>query len=273
MKIYDFDTKFYEYAHTWLALHPGIKENQIENHYNEMMSDWLNAPASWLDGQKPIEYFDRYSDPKDLIKLLEEYTKRDIGLPEPLYTRIVTVGEPCVAGLMNILKNPEKQESLRANAIAMLNDIGSAEPLNLYVDLVIHAKEENEIAEMSADALSNATDDAVADALVAAYDEASPYAQSLILDILCNFPGHEGTCDLLVSKLLSCHDQIAFYASLIAKLGDPRALDTLQKVIQYSDLGYVDYIELRNAIETLGGDPGEERTFYGDPDYEAMRNV
>ena len=27
---------------------------------------------------------------------------------------------------------------------------------------------------------------------------------------------------------------------------------------------------LRNAV---GGDPGEERTFYGDPDYEAMRNL
>ena len=44
-------------------------------------------------------------------------------------------------------------------------------------------------------------------------------------------------------------------------------------MIQLSDIGYVDYIELRNAIESLGGDPGEERTFYGDPDYEAMRNI
>ena len=49
--------------------------------------------------------------------------------------------------------------------------------------------------------------------------------------------------------------------------------NSIKELIDLPDVGYVDYIELRNAIETLGGDPGEERTFYGDPDYEAMRNV
>ncbi len=273
MKIYDFDAKFFEYARTWMALHPGIKEDQIEDHYNEMMSGWLNAPATWLDGAKPIEYFERYSEPKDLLKLMEEYVKRDIGLPEPLYSRIVSIGESCVPGLMRIAGDSDKNEQLRANAMAMLRDIGSDEPLELYVNLIASAKEEDELAELAADTLSSFTDDSVADALLAKYESASEYAQSLILDVLCNFPGHDGTYELLIGKLLSCHDKIAYYASLIEKFGDPRALDTLQKMIQLSDIGYVDYIELRNAIESLGGDPGEERTFYGDPDYEAMRNV
>ena len=273
MKIYDFDEKFFEYTRTWMALHPGIKENQIENYYNEMMNSWLNAPATWLDGVKPIEYFNRYTEAKDLLKLLEEYVKRDIGVPEPLYARIVEVGDDCVPGLMRILGDSEKKEDLRANALSMLTEIGSTEPMNLYIDLVANAKEENELSELAADTLSKFTDASAADALLARYEKASSYAQSLILDVLCNFPGHDGTYELLKEKLLSCHDKIAYYASLIEKLGDPRALDTLQKVIQYSDIGYVDYIELRNAIESLGGDPGEERTFYGDPDYEAMRNV
>ena len=30
MKIYDFDEKFYDYARTWVALHPGLTEQQIE---------------------------------------------------------------------------------------------------------------------------------------------------------------------------------------------------------------------------------------------------
>ena len=59
----------------------------------------------------------------------------------------------------------------------------------------------------------------------------------------------------------------------MGKLGDCRAIAPLQQLLGLSDLGYMDYIELRNAIEALGGDPGEERTFYGDPDYEAMRNM
>ena len=61
--------------------------------------------------------------------------------------------------------------------------------------------------------------------------------------------------------------------SFLGKLGDPRAVDALKSFLTMTDLGYLDYIELRNAVEELGGDPGEERTFYGDPDYEAMRNM
>ena len=32
-------------------------EKQIEDSYNEMMLNWLNAPAKWLNGEKPGEYF------------------------------------------------------------------------------------------------------------------------------------------------------------------------------------------------------------------------
>ena len=103
MKIHDFDAKFYDYARTWMAMHPGLTERQVEDSYNEIMLNFLNAPAKWLDGEKPGEYFLRYSAPKDLFKLLEEYDKRDIGLPEPLYSRVVSVGQPCVAGLMRMV--------------------------------------------------------------------------------------------------------------------------------------------------------------------------
>jgi hypothetical protein len=44
-------------------------------------------------------------------------------------------------------------------------------------------------------------------------------------------------------------------------------------MMQMTDISYLDYIEFRNAVEALGCDAGEERTFYGDPDFEAMRNI
>ena len=53
MKIHDFDEKFYDYVRTWMALHPGLNERQIEESYNEMMTSWLNATATWLNGEKP----------------------------------------------------------------------------------------------------------------------------------------------------------------------------------------------------------------------------
>lgn len=272
MKIYDFDAKFFEYAQTWMALHPGLTEKQVEESYNEIMLNFLNAPAKWLNGEKPGEYFARYDQPKDLLKLVEEYDKRDIGLPEPLYARIVALGEVCAERLTAIASDSDKPESLRASAIALLRDIGTDVPRALFVDLASKCKEPNELSEMASDILS-ASDESVVDELLARYESAPEYAQMLILDICCNFPQHEGLFELLLSKLRNRPDDRAYYASLLGKLGDDRAIEPLKGFLSLSDLTYLDYIELRNAIESLGGDAGDERTFYGDPDYEAMRNI
>lgn len=272
MKIYDYDAKFFEYAQTWMAMRPNLTEKQVEESYNEIMLNFLNAPAKWLNGEKPGEYFERYSEPKDLMKLVEEYDKRDIGLPEPLYSRIVALGEVCAEPLTRMASDEDRPESLRASAIAMLRDIGTDAPRKLFIDLVCGCDEPNELSEMASDILSM-SDESVVDELLERYDDAKEYAQMLMLEICCNFPGNDRIFEYLMDKLRSRHEQRALYASLLGKLGDPRAIDMLKEIMNLSDLTYFDYIELRCAVEELGGEVTEERTFYGDPDYEAMRNI
>ena len=63
------------------------------------------------------------------------------------------------------------------------------------------------------------------------------------------------------------------YAGLLADMGDERAVEPLKEAAALSDLRYLDYLEIRDAIESLGGDPGQPREFNGDPDYETMRNM
>lgn len=272
VKIHDFDEKFYDYARTWMALHPNMTEKQVEDSYNEIMLNWLNAPAKWLDGEKPGEYFLRYSEPKDLMKLLEEYDKRDIGLPEPLYSRVVSVGQPCVPALMRVVENTDKSSELRATALAILRDIDSPDALPLYVNLVCRSGAEDEIGDMAAEILSEGDGEVIGE-LLSRYDEATEEGQLRILEICVNFPGDERILNHLLSMLRNRPDRRAMVASYIGKLGDPRAVDALKPFLSLTDLSYLDYIELRNAVEELGGDPGEERTFYGDPAYEAMRNM
>lgn len=272
MRIIDFDEKFFDYARTWMAMHPGMTEKQVEQQYNEIMINWLNAPAKWLDGVAPGEYFNRYENSKDLIKLLEEYDKRGIGLPEPLYSRIVHMGESCTKRLIEIASNEDRSESLRATAIALLNDIGTDAPRNLYIDLVCSLRKQNELSEMAAEILSS-SDPTVVDELMDRFENSTEYGQELILDVCCNFKGNELVYQRCVEKIKNCPEKRAYYASLLGKLGDDRAVDLLIRFLSLTELTYLDYIEIRNAIEALGGDPGEQRTFYGDPDYEAMRNL
>ena len=273
MKLYDFDAKFYDYVRVQMALQPAIKEDEIEEKYNQMMESWLNAPAQWLDGVKPIDYFKRYEDPKDLLKLLEEYMKRDMGLPEPLYSRIVEVGKPCEAGLARIVGDPHRKESLRATAIALLRDMESQAALDHYIDLICNSEdEEDELAELACDALNDMELD-LTDRLMERYDDAAIEAKRMILELCVNGGGGQRVYDLLLDGLRRDHDYRGLYAMLLADVGDERAIEPLRDALQLSDLEYLDYISIREAIEALGGDPGELRDFNGDPDFEALRNL
>ena len=91
--------------------------------------------------------------------------------------------------------------------------------------------------------------------------------------MLCNFPGDERIYNYAESAFRNRPERRALFASYLAKLGDERAIEILRPALQYVDLGYLDYIEIRNAIEALGGEVEEEREFFGDPDYESMRSM
>lgn len=272
MKIIDFDQKFFAFARKWVAAHPGMTEKQIDESYNRMMQEWLSQKADWLDGETPEHYFDRFSDPAELLELMKAYSAANVNLPEPLYRRIVDLGECCAEGLAAIAGDEQNVVSLRAEAMGMLRDMGSHAADELLIRLVSEAEEGDELSEMAADILSG-MDSSVVRRLMQAYDGASDYAQTLILDVCVNFPGDERVYEKLVWRLKNLPEQRALHASYLGKLGDARAIEPLQEMLGLYDLGYFDYIELRDAVEALGGEVTDERTFYGDPDYEALRSV
>ena len=63
------------------------------------------------------------------------------------------------------------------------------------------------------------------------------------------------------------------FRSLLGRYGDARAVEPLKTLLSMSDITYFEYMELRNAVEALGGEIEQEREFYGDPDYEYLRNL
>jgi len=272
MKIIDFDKKFFEFARGWVLKHPGMNEDQIESSYNEMMGEWISAPADWLDGSSPADYFDQFEDAAQLVNLMRGYIAAKINLPEPLYSRIVEKGEACAPLLRDILADEGCDEALRAEAMGMLRDIGTDIADALLEDLLCNASQQNELSELAADVLLGRGYE-TASRLLDRYEACSDYAQTLILDLCCNFPGDERLFQHLIYRLKNDYDRRALWASCLGKLGDARAIEPMQELLNLFDLRYLDYIELRAAVEELGGDAGDERSFYGDPDFEALRNL
>ena len=269
-KVIDFDRKFMDYADGWLALHPNLTPRQAEQSYNQIMTDWLNAPAKWLGGATPGEYFNKFTDPDELVAMVRQYDLSDVGLPEPLYRRIVALGEASVPALMGAIRSKKNKQTFKETLMGMLLDIDSDTCVPLCVELVTKQDEPNELMEMSAEIL-NRKGAGVVGELLDAYEAAAPFAKLMILEICCKFPGDERILTYCVQQLETNHDYLALIASFLNDLGDARAIEPLRKVMSLSEVGYLDYIELKNAIESLGGEVGDERTFDGDPDYEAMK--
>ena len=63
------------------------------------------------------------------------------------------------------------------------------------------------------------------------------------------------------------------HASYLAAYGDERALPVLLEKIEDRSIGFVEFQELKYAIEALGGEYNEERDFSADKDYLAVEEA
>jgi len=125
---------------------------------------------------------------------------------------------------------------------------------------------------MAAEALRD-MGSAVVPGILAALPAATEAAETIFLDVLCNFPGDERIYALALRKFIAAADNRALYASYLGKLGDARAIPALLAAAESTDTNYLDFIEICNAVEELGGDAPPERDFSGDPYFESLKRV
>jgi HEAT repeat protein len=262
----DFDREYMRYAALRLKGMGELKDDALEKALNDTMKAWLNERADWLDGMTPDEYFAQM-DGERLVEFMADYSDAGMNVPEPLYRRLAA--RPDSAGALKAVVCDDKMcEQARATALRLLCDMNADGVTDICVRLMATG---SELTEMAAAWLLRAGY-AAAEKLLAEYDGADDAAQEAMLDVLCYYPGVERTGELLRERLLSDHERRAQHAAMAARLGDPGLIEPLKRLANLSEISYYDYKEIINAIDALGGDHGEERQFYGDPDYELMRN-
>lgn len=264
-KLIDFDRKYMAFAAKALKETDSLKDEELENVLNDSVTRWLKTSDADLDGKTPDTYFTDMT-PEELAKGLTAYAESGINVPEPLYRQIAKT-PACAPQLTEIARNRDLTEQTRGTALRLLCDMEADGLLALNADMLLAG---GELSDAAADWLKSAGY-AVVEALNARYDAADQDAREAILDVLCTYPGVVTTAKRLTQRLLLDHEKRALHASYAARLGDAALLEPLKKLYNLSDLTYYDYMEIRNAIEAIGGDPGPERQFYGDPDYERLR--
>ena len=273
MRLIDFDSHFQSYMEQWVKFNRKHYKtmDEMEDRIPELYMRWISEPQAFLDGKVPEAYFQEIESVNELIDLLQAYQEGGVSVPDLLLEAIADRQEEAVRPLMELARGG-KDEALRVTALNLLTEIGAIEAMEMCLDIISAAEEPSDTADVAAELLKNLGEACVVP-ILDRMENAPAAAQDIFLDVLCNFPGNERIYSYVENAFKTRFDQRALFASYLAKLGDARAIEPLRASLMSQDINYLDYIEIVNAIEALGGEVDDSRDFSGDPYYESLRTV
>lgn len=275
MKCINFDRAFERYMAEW------IKENSekykddmdvIEDMMPDVYLEFLKKPADFLDGIAPQDYFEQFDNADVLVNWLCDYIAQGVPVPDLLLERVKALGDPAEKSLLALVARDDLPEETQMTAISLLREMESKAPMQRYIDYIASLEEPSDKGDLCAEALMS-MGESVVEPILAALSGAGQTGRDIFADVLSNYPGDERIYELMIERFVTRDERRALFASYLAKLGDERAIPMLKEAAQSPDINYLDYVEVVNAIEALGGERPPEREFSGDPYYESLRQV
>ena len=275
MKCINFDRAFERYMAEW------IKENSekykddmdvIEDMMPDVYLEFLKKPADFLDGVAPQDYFEQFDNADMLVKWLCDYIAQGVPVPDLLLERVTALGNPAEKSLLALVARDDLPEETQMTAISLLREMESKAPMQRYIDYIASLEEPSDKGDLCAEALMS-MGESVVEPILATLSGAGQTGRDIFADVLSNYPGDERIYELMIERFVTRDERRALFASYLAKLGDERAIPMLKEAAQSPDINYLDYVEVVNAIEALGGERPPEREFSGDPYYESLRRV
>ena len=275
MKCINFDRAFERYMAEW------IKENSekykddmdvIEDMMPDVYLEFLKKPADFLDGIAPQDYFEQFDNADMLVSWLCDYIAQGVPVPDLLLERVTVLGDPAEKSLLALVARDDLPEETQMMAISLLREMESKAPMQRYIDYIASLEEPSDKGDLCAEALMS-MGESVVEPILATLSGAGQTGRDIFADVLSNYPGDERIYELMIERFVTRDERRALFASYLAKLGDERAIPMLKEAAQSPDINYLDYVEVVNAIEALGGERPPEREFSGDPYYESLRQV
>ncbi len=266
----DFDLIFENYLVEWYKNHESEFENveDMEEMLPEIYNEWADSPSEQMGGIAPRAFFANITAPDELVNILIGTSAGEQNPCSLLLDRIAEV-QGCASGLEKIVGGnySVKQKMIAAN---LLKEMSVSQPLGLYVEWLSDGNADSELKELAVEILAENAD-AAKDMLFPLIDNADVELKTYIAEILCNAERDDRTFDLLC-ELFETGNNIPLYAGYLGKYGDERCAGALYKALD--DCNYLEFIEIKNAIERLGGVVDDEmRDFSEDMYYKALKGI
>jgi len=264
MKLIDFDGIFDKKIAEYIEKNPTKYTEEgwsdvIPKLYEKFGNTQINAI-----GTTPNLYYSAMNN-AELATLLKEHLKSGVPVSDFLCREMEKRGA-CDEFLELLLS---EDEELLTYAITVNGSAVAA--YDKYIDIICDEKLSSDVRDAAADMIKENADPAKARLLnMISSGAAKDYALDLIARIK---ERDENVYNMLLKEFLSNLDNIPKYAHLLSSYGDERYLPYLLDEIRREDISYIDFLELKYAIEKLGGEYSEERDFSSDPYYAQIHGA
>lgn len=271
MELIDFDAYFSDHLTQWIEKNRARYKtaDEMEEQVPDVYLRFLNTPAEWLDGKAPCEAFDEEADAGKLCDLVKRYIAEGIPVPDPLSDRLVAIGDE--QALLKLVTDKTASCEARMLGIELLRQLDSSAPMVDYIRWQVERDEDDDLMDNALESL-RLMGDKVRKPAKLAFTVADEAGKEALLDVLCDFPGDDDVFHFALNQFKNTKDKRALYAGYLAKLDDDHALETLLDAAEAEDVSYIDFIEIRSAIERLGSE-APVRDFSDDPTYKAVKRL
>ncbi len=259
MKLYDFDGMFDEKLSEYLKKNADkYKESEWEDIIPKMYERFGDTVIKSL-GMSPNRYFAQMTD-EELIACLKAHLKQGIGVSLYLCNAIESRNNPGL--LLPLLSGTEDETGYALNLLGACK-----EALPEYMRLLIESDSED-VRNTCVDYVKEFADEVKEQALE---NYKNGVQKGYMLEILSRCVLHDDEIfDILIKEFRTDADNLPMLASYLAAYGDERALPYLLDKIDEEGISYVEFQELKYAIESLGGSYDKPRDFSADPYYQVV---
>lgn len=255
-KAIDFDAMFDKYLEDYLKEVMGkMKPDMIERQIPAKYIEWLTTPMEEMDGLTPNAFVEQLVESGKLGEYLLGYVQngKDIsGL----------IGENCTENEADVLiKIMQEYPDYACPACAILKDTGTKKADKYLVSVISSPDSDPALIDLAVEMLSDGTHENVVSDMLAIIDEVDEVTQRNFVDVLYVYTGNERIYNWIV-KLFEREDEMrAIYCNYLGRYGNTDAIDLL---LDYADTHIMDYylfMELRNAVEMLGGEMDKDKKY------------
>jgi hypothetical protein len=241
----------------------------LENDIGMLTDRWENEKNASLSGKSPKEFVNELATQHELFDYVEDCLEANIEIADVVCFEVLQQegAEEFLKGLLT-----DKSDDAKMLGAVLLREKGGSRVVDIFLEVIINPNYWEEIKEIAYDYLSEDCPEVV-DKILNIINTVSEEVQAELVELLANYKGNKAIFFWLVTMLYRSKD-VPLFAKLLGAYEDVAAVDILKSyAADNADLDYVEYVEIRNAVERLGGEFQYDKDFSDDELFKYVHGV